>query len=112
MVPTSFAELARSLAESFAPVSGAGMFTTPVYAKDGSIPYYASNGNIDDEFASMIDDSTGDTLWAAVQAVGAQIPEYAVRSMMAGSIVRSDCNVLDLIREMDLHGHDDPLNQE
>lgn len=108
MVLPEHAALAASLAAALAPASGANMFVTPVYDNDGVIRYYASNGNIDQEFAALVDDPTGDALWAALQAAGAQVPEAAVRAMMAGSIVRADCNVLDLIAEMGLYGHNDP----
>lgn len=108
MVPAAYAELARSLSAAFEPTSGAGMFTTPVYAKDGTIPYFCSNGHIQDVYAEMLDDSTGDKLWAAIQAAGAQVPEAAVRAMMAGAIVRADCSVLDIVAEMGLYGHSDP----
>ena len=109
MVKPEHAALASSLAAALAPVSGAGMFATPVYDNDGVIRYYASNGNIDEEFAALVDDPTGDALWAAIQAAGAQVPEAAVRAMMAGSIVRSDCAVLDLIAaDPELYGHNDP----
>jgi len=108
LVPAAYASLARALTEAFEPVSGAGMFVTPVYANDGTIPYYASNGAVQEEYAALMDDSTGDALWAAIQAAGAQVPEADVRAMMAGAIVRSDCNVLDLIGELGLYGHNDP----
>ena len=109
MVPAAYAPLARQLCETFAPISGPGMFVTPVYDNAGVIRYYASNGPIDSDLAALVDDPTGDALWAAIQAAGAQVPEAAVRAMMAGAIVRSDCNVLDLIAaDPDLYGHNDP----
>lgn len=108
LVPSAYVDLARALTAAFEPVSGAGMFVTPVYAHDGTIPYYASNGQIQAEYAALMDDSTGDALWAAIQAAGVQVPEAAVRGMMAGSVVRADCNVLDLIAELGLYGHNDP----
>ena len=106
------AALASSLAAALAPVSGAGMFATPVYDHDGTIRFFASNGNIDEEFAALVDDPTGDALWAAIQAAGAQVPEAAVRAMMAGAVVRSDCNVLDIVAEMGLYGHTDPTAED
>lgn len=108
MVLPEHAALAASLAAALAPVSGEGMFATPVYDNDGTIRFFASNGNIDEEFAALVDDPTGDALWAAIQAAGAQVPEADVRAMMAGAIVRADCSVLDLIGEMGLYGHNDP----
>lgn len=109
LVPAAYAPLARQLAEAFAPVSGPGMFATPVYDVDGEIRYYASNGPIDADLAALIDDPTGDALWAAIQAAGAQVPEAAVRAMVAGAIVRTDCAVLDLIAaDPELYGHNDP----
>lgn len=108
LVESAYVELARALTAAFEPVSGAGMFITPVYANDGTIPYYASNGAIQDTYAALLDDATGDALWAAIQAAGVQVPEAAVRGLMAGSIVRADCSVLDLIAEMGLYGHNDP----
>ena len=111
LVPSAYVELARALTAAFEPVSGAGMFVTPVYDNDGVIRYYASNGNIDQEFAALVDDATGDALWAAIQAAGVQVPEADVRAMMAGSIVRADCNVLDLIAELGLYGHTDPKGE-
>lgn len=108
LVPTAYVDLARALTAAFEPVSGAGMFVTPVYANDGTIPYYASNGAIQDTYAALLDDATGDALWAAIQAAGVQVPEADVRAMMAGAIVRADCNVLDLIGELGLYGHNDP----
>lgn len=109
LVPAAYAPLARQLAAAFAPMSGPGMFVTPVYDVDGVIRYYASNGPMDSDLAALVDDPTGDTLWAAIQAAGAPVPESPVRAMMAGAIVRSDCNVLDLIAaDPELHGHDDP----
>lgn len=109
LVPAAYAPLARQLAAAFAPMSGPGMFVTPVYDVDGEIRYYASNGPIDSDLAALVDDPTGDTLWAAIQASGAPVPEAAVRAMMAGAIVRSDCNVLDLIAaDPTLAGHNDP----
>lgn len=113
MVLPEHAALAASLAAALAPVSGAGMFATPVYDHDGVIRYYASNGNIDEEFAALVDDPTGDKLWAAVQAAGAQVPEAAVRAMMAGAVVSSTKSVLALIAEdPDLYGHTDPKGEE
>ena len=110
LVPAAYAPLARQLCEAFAPISGPGMFVTPVYDNAGVIRYYASNGPIDSDLAALVDDPTGDALWAAIQAAGAQVPEAAVRAMMAGAIVRSDCAVLDLIAaDPDLYGHNDPL---
>lgn len=111
LVPASLAPLARGLAVSFAPVSGAGMYLTPVYAKGGSIPFYASNGPIDEQFAALVDDPTGDALWAAVSTQDNPPPESDIRALMAGSVVRADCTVLQLIAELGLHGHDNP-NQE
>lgn len=109
LVPTAYVDLARALTAAFEPVSGAGMFVTPVYANDGTIPYYASSGAIQDTYAALMDDATGDALWAALQAAGAQVPEAAVRGLMAGAIVRADCSVLDLIAaDPDLYGHNDP----
>ena len=108
LVLPEHAELARSLAAAFEPTSGAGMFIRPVYDNDGVVRFFASNGLIQDNYAELLDDSTGDKLWAAVQAAGAQVPEAAVRAMMAGSVVRADCNVLDLIAELGLYGHNDP----
>lgn len=110
LVPAAYAPLARQLCEAFAPISGPGMFVTPVYDNAGVIRYYASNGPIDSDLAALVDDPTGDALWAAIQAAGAQVPEAAVRAMMAGAIVRSDCAVLDLIAaDPGLYGHNDPL---
>lgn len=111
LVPTAYVELARALTAAFEPVSGAGMFVTPVYANDGSIPYYASNGAVQENYAALLDDATGDALWAAIQAAGAQVPEAAVRAMMAGAVVRSDCNVLDIVAEKGLYGHTDPKGE-
>jgi hypothetical protein len=109
LVPAAYAPLARQLCEAFAPISGPGMFVTPVYDNAGVIRYYASNGPIDADLAALVDDPTGDALWAAIQAAGAQVPEAAVRAMMAGAIVRSDCAVLDLIAaDPELYGHNDP----
>lgn len=109
MVPAAYAPLARQLCEAFAPISGTGMFVTPVYDNAGVIRYYASNGPIDSDIAALLDDPTGDALWAAIQAAGAQVPEAAVRAMMAGAIVRADCSVLDLIAaDPTLAGHNDP----
>lgn len=109
MVQEAYAEMAQKLVAVFAPVSGPGMFVTPVYDVNGVIRYYASNGPIDSDLAALVDDPTGDALWAAIQASGAPVPEAPVRAMMAGAIVRSDCNVLDLIAaDPELHGHDDP----
>ena len=108
LVEAAYVDLARALTAAFEPVSGAGMFVTPVYDNDGVIRYYASNGNIDQEFAALVDDATGDALWAAIQAAGVQVPEADVRAMMAGAIVRADCSVLDLIAELGLYGHNDP----
>ena len=109
LVPAAYAPLARQLAEAFAPMSGPGMYSTPVYDKAGVIRYYASNGPIDSDLAALVDDPTGDALWAAIQASGAPVPEAPVRAMMAGSVVRTDCAVLDLIAaDPELHGHDDP----
>ena len=112
MVKPEHAALAASLAAALAPVSGAGMFATPVYDHDGTIRFFASNGNIDEEFAALVDDASGDALWAALQAAGAQVPEAAVRAMMAGAVVRSDCNVLDIVAEMGLYGHNDPTAED
>lgn len=110
LVESAYAPLARQLCEAFAPISGPGMFVTPVYDNAGVIRYYASNGPIDSDLAALVDDPTGDALWAAIQAAGAQVPEAAVRAMMAGAIVRSDCAVLDLIAaDPGLYGHNDPL---
>jgi len=111
MVLPEHAALAASLAAALASVSGAGMFATPVYDNDGVIRYRASNGNIDEEFAALVDDASGDALWAAVQSAGAQVPEAAVRALMAGAVVRADCNVLDIVAEMGLYGHTDPKGQ-
>ena len=109
LVPAAYAPLASQLAEAFAPVSGPGMFTSPVYDVDGEIRFFASNGPIDSDLAALVDDPTGNALWAAIQAAGAQVPEAAVRAMMAGAIVRSDCAVLDLIAaDPELSGHNDP----
>ena len=108
LVPSAYVELARALTAAFEPVSGAGMFVTPVYDTDGVIRYYASNGQIQEDYAALLDDATGDALWAAIQAAGRQAPEADVRAMMAGAIVRSDCNVLDLIAELGLYGHNNP----
>ena len=112
MVMPEHATLAASLVAALAPVSGAGMFATPIYDNDGVIRYYASNGNIDEEFAALVDDPTGDALWAAIQAAGAQVPEAAVRAMMAGAVVRADCNVLDIVAEMGLYGHTNPTAED
>ncbi len=112
MVLPEHAALAASLAAALAHVSGAGMFATPVYDHDGVIRYYASNGNIDEEFAALVGDPTGDALWAAIQAAGAQVPEAAVRAMMQTAIVRADCNVLDIVAEMGLAGHSDPTAED
>lgn len=111
MVPAQFAELARSLAAAFEPVSGAGMFRSPVYDTEGVVQFYCSNGLIQDEYAALLDDPTGDKLWAAVQKAGAQIPEAAVRQMMQNAIVRSDCNVLDIVAEKGLAGHHNPKGE-
>lgn len=108
MVKPEHAALAASLAAALAPVSGAGMFATPVYDNDGVIRYRCSNGNIDEEFAALVDDPTGDALWAAVQAAGAQVPEAAVRAMMAGAVVSDTKTVLALVAERGLYGHNDP----
>ena len=109
LVGAAYAPLARQLCEAFAPVSGPGMFVTPVYDVDGVIRFFASNGPIDSDIAALLDDPTGDALWAAIQAAGAQVPEAAVRAMMAGAIVRSDCAVLDLIAaDPTLAGHNNP----
>lgn len=108
MVLPDHAPLARSLAAAFEPTSGAGMFVTPVYDHDGVIRYYASNGAVQEPYAELLDDATGDKLWAAVQAAKAPIPEASIRAMMAGAIVRTDCNVLDLVAELGLYGHNDP----
>lgn len=109
LVGAAYAPLARQLCEAFAPVSGPGMFVTPVYDVDGVIRFFASNGPIDSDIAALLDDPTGDALWAAIQAAGAQVPEAAVRAMMAGAIVRADCSVLDLIAaDPTLAGHNDP----
>ena len=109
LVPAAYAPLARQLCEAFAPISGPGMFVTPVYDNAGVIRYYASNGPIDSDIAALLDDPTGDALWAAIQAAGAQVPEAAVRAMMAGAIVRADCSVLDLIAaDPTLAGHNNP----
>lgn len=108
MVLPEHAALAASLAAALAPVSGAGMFATPVYDNDGVIRYYASNGNIDEEFAALVDDPTGDALWTAIQAAGAQVPEAAVRAMMAGAVVSDTKTVLALVAERGLYGHNDP----
>lgn len=109
LVEEAYAEMAQQLVAVFAPISGPGMFVTPVYGVDGVIRYRASNGPIDPELAPLVDDPTGDALWAAIQAAGAQVPEADVRAMMAGAIVRSDCNVLDLIAaDPTLAGHNDP----
>ena len=113
LVGAAYAPLARQLCEAFAPVSGPGMFVTPVYDVDGVIRFFASNGPIDSDIAALLDDPTGDALWAAIQAAGAQVPEAAVRAMMAGAIVRSDCVVLDLIAaDPELYGHNSPLEAE
>lgn len=112
LVGAAYAPLARQLCEAFAPVSGPGMFVTPVYDVDGVIRFFASNGPIDSDIAALLDDPTGDALWAAIQAAGAQVPEADVRAMMAGAIVRSDCAVLDLIAaDPTLAGHNNPLEQ-
>ena len=112
LVPAAYAPLARQLAAAFAPMSGPGMFVTPVYDVNGKVRYYTSNGPIDSELAALVDDPTGDALWAAIQAAGAQAPEAAVRAMMAGAIVRSDCAVLDMIAaDPELYGHNDPREQ-
>ena len=109
LVEAAYAPLVRQLAAAFAPMSGPGMFTSPVYDVDGEIRFFASNGPIDSDLAALVDDPTGDALWAAIQAAGAEAPEAAVRAMMAGAIVRSDCAVLDLIAaDPELHGHNDP----
>jgi hypothetical protein len=68
LVPAAYAPLARQLCEAFAPISGPGMFVTPVYDNAGVIRYYASNGPIDSDLAALVDDPTGDALWAAIQA--------------------------------------------
>lgn len=113
LVEEAYAEMAQQLVAVFAPVSGQGMFVTPVYDVNGVIRYRASNGPIDSDLAALVDDPTGDALWAAIQAAGAQVPEAAVRAMMAGAIVRADCSVLDLIAEQpDLYGHNDPMGEE
>jgi len=112
LVPAAYAPLARQLAEAFAPISGPGMFVTPVYDNDGVIRYYASNGNIDEEFAALVDDPTGDALWAALQAAGDQVPEGAVRAMMAGAVVSDTKTVLNLVAEKGLYGHNDPKGEE
>ena len=113
LVESAYASLARQLCEAFAPVSGPGMFVTPVYNTAGTVRFFASNGPIDANLAALVDDPTGDALWAAIQAAGAQVPEAAVRAMMAGAIVRADCSVLDLIAEQpDLYGHNDPREAE
>lgn len=112
LVPSAYVDLARALTEAFEPVSGAGMFITPVYANDGTIPYYASNGAIQDTYAALLDDATGDALWAAIQAAGVQVPEAAVRALMAGAVVSSTKSVLALIAEdPDLYGHTDPKGE-
>ena len=112
LVEAAYVDLARALTAAFEPVSGAGMFVTPVYATDGTIPYYCSNGHIQDVYAEMLDDATGDKLWAAIQAAGVQVPEVAVRAMMQTAIVRADCNVLDIVAEMGLAGHSDPTAED
>lgn len=112
MVLPEHAALAASLAAALAPVSGAGMFATPVYDHDGTIRFFASNGNIDEEFAALIDDPTGDALWAALQAAGAQVPEAAVRAMMAGAVVSDAKTVLNLVAEKGLYGHSGPKGEE
>ena len=111
LVLPEHAALAASLAAALAPVSGAGMFATPVYDNDGVIRFFASNGNIDEEFAALVDDPTGDALWAAVQAAGAQVPEAAVRAMMAGAVVSDTKTVLALVAEKGLYGHTDPKGE-
>ena len=112
LVEEAYAEMAQQLVAVFAPISGPGMFVTPVYDNAGVIRYRASNGPIDPELAPLVDDPTGDALWAEIQARGLQAPEAAVRAMMAGAIVRSDCAVLDLIAaDPELYGHNSPLEQ-
>lgn len=109
LVEEAYAEMAQQLVAVFAPVSGPGMFVTPVYDTAGTVRFFASNGPIDSDLAALVDDPTGDALWAAIQAAGAQVPEAAVRAMMAGAIVRADCSVLDLIAaDPTLAGHNDP----
>ena len=109
MVEEAYAEMAQKLVAVFAPVSGPGMFVTPVYDVNGVIRYRASNGPIDPELAPLVDDPTGNALWTEIQARGLSAPEAAVRAMMSSAIVRSDCAVLDLIAaDPELHGHDDP----
>ena len=109
MVEEAYAEMAQKLVAVFAPVSGPGMFVTPVYDVNGVIRYRASNGPIDPELAPLVDDPTGNAMWTEIQARGLSAPEAAVRAMMSSAIVRSDCAVLDLIAaDPTLAGHNNP----
>ena len=78
MVQEAYAEMAQKLVAVFAPVSGPGMFVTPVYDVNGVIRYRASNGPIDPELAPLVDDPTGNAMWTEIQARGLSAPEYTL----------------------------------